>query len=128
MKNLLLILALFVVGCAEYNSLAECKLKETQKLGGIENRNLVDNYCESLVPKKCIDFIDSYKKKYNAPNQKTPERKRFDEMIEKRRLSPTGIGSFSDEEISEYLGLKELYGYHPRKESGYERACGDWRD
>ena len=128
MKKLLLILALFVVGCAEYNSLAECKLKETQKLDGIENRNLVDNYCKSLVPKKCIDLIDSYKKKYNDPNQKTPERKRFDEMLEKRKSSPTGIATFTDQEISEYLYLKELYGYHPRREAGYERACGDWLD
>ena len=124
MKNLLLILALFVVGCAEYNSLAECKLKETQKLGEVKakDRSLVRNYCEDLVPKKCIDFIDSYKKKNNDQNQKTPEGKRFNEM------EIRGYLSLSFDERTEYLRLEEFYGFHPRKEAGYERACGDWRD
>ena len=39
MKNLLLILALFVVGCAEYNSLAECELKEILKLAEVKERD-----------------------------------------------------------------------------------------
>lgn len=36
-------------------------------------------------------------------------RERYEELLQKRNASVTGIGSFSDEEVTEYLNLKGLY-------------------
>ena len=44
MKNLLLILALFVVGCSEYSSYEECMAKEVSKNKG-KNSTIIMSYC-----------------------------------------------------------------------------------
>ena len=135
MKKLLLILALFVVGCAEYNSLAECKLKETQKLAEVteSDRTLIKDYCKALVPKKCTEFIDYAEEKHN--NRYIYEKKRFDILeakldakFEDLQRKSYSLVHVTDDEMKEFRELMELLPFRPRNEEGYDRACGDWRD
>ena len=54
MKNLLLILALFVVGCSEYGSYTECNLKERTKF-----TKALSHEDEIALFRFCIEFRDS---------------------------------------------------------------------
>ena len=58
MKIIILILSvfIFIVGCSEYSSITECKVKERQKIVGeisFEDKQNIENYCYSLTSKKC---------------------------------------------------------------------------
>tara|TARA_B100000989_G_scaffold295008_1_gene275160 strand:+ start:1095 stop:1370 length:276 start_codon:yes stop_codon:yes gene_type:complete len=58
MKIITLILSvfIFIVGCSEYSSITECKVKERQKIVGeisFEDKQNIENYCYSLSSKKC---------------------------------------------------------------------------
>lgn len=58
MKIIILILSvfIFIVGCSEYSSITECKVKERQKIVGeisFEDKQNIENYCYSLSSKKC---------------------------------------------------------------------------
>ena len=62
MKKLIpLILLTALVGCAEYDSITECKIKERQKIEGeVNGRDLrnIEDYCRSLRPDKCTEGAD----------------------------------------------------------------------
>ena len=64
MKKLIsLIILTALVGCAEYSSFEQCKLKERQKMEGevsASDRSVITKYCRSLIPQKCKSKYEQY--------------------------------------------------------------------
>jgi hypothetical protein len=129
MKNLLLILALFVVGCSEYGSYDECMTKEIAENDGKQN-HYISRYCsdfaENRKPKKKNkkkDYkyygIDNYDAEVEWERQNKRRylflkiRNKGDEIIKAYRYFNS-----SKDENGQCIGVKNSYKYSSLKTIG----------